>query len=100
MPKKKVMHIGEYGEKFLKKNLLTSDGYTLRRCFAECLGPQLAKYAALVKISKNSLYVSVQSAVVKNEIMLMRRQILKVMNEASAQSDSAERKVFDKIVIV
>jgi len=82
MRKKGVVHIGDCYRKFFEKYLVDSDDYALHIYFQQYVGPKLSKYAQVVKISKGTVYVQAESAVVKNEIMLMRRKILKAMNEA------------------
>lgn len=81
MRKGEVKHIGVLVEKFLTECSVTPDGYALRIFFSKFIGPKLSKYAELVKISKDTVFISVKSAVVKNEITLMRRKIIKVLNE-------------------
>ena len=81
MRKGEVCHIGTIVDKFLSGCSITPDGYALRVFFSEFIGPKLSKYAELVKSSKDTVFISVKSAVVKNEITLMRRKIIKALNE-------------------
>jgi len=81
MRKGEVKHIGAIVDKFLSGCSITADGYALRVFFSEFIGPKLSKYAELVKFSKDTVFISVKSAVVKNEITLMRRKIIKALNE-------------------
>ncbi|MFA5779729.1 MAG: DUF721 domain-containing protein [Elusimicrobiota bacterium] len=81
MRKGEVRHIGTIVDKFLSGCSITPDGYALRVFFSEFIGPKLSKYAELVKFSKDTVFISVKSAVVKNEITLMRRKIIKALNE-------------------
>ncbi|HAX62191.1 MAG TPA: hypothetical protein DCX95_06550 [Elusimicrobia bacterium] len=81
MRKGEVRHIGTIVDKFLSGCSITADGYALRVFFSEFIGPKLSKYAELVKFSKDTVFISVKSAVVKNEISLMRRKIIKALNE-------------------
>ncbi|MEW6556834.1 MAG: DciA family protein [Elusimicrobiota bacterium] len=81
MRKGQVTHISEFVEKFLAKNCITPESYALRLFFSEFIGPKLAKYADLVKLTKDTVFISVKSAVVKNEILIIRRKIIKAVNE-------------------
>ncbi|MBN1384853.1 MAG: DUF721 domain-containing protein [Elusimicrobia bacterium] len=86
MRKGKVTHIGVSVDRFLQKNFINVDGYALRVFFSKFIGPKLSKYAELVKFSKDTVYVSVKSSVVKNEILLLRRKIIKGLNEFLGES--------------
>ena len=81
MRKGEVKPITDIVEKFLKLYGLTPDGYALRIFFSEFIGHKLSKYAELVKLSKDAVFISVKNGIVKNEITLMRRKIIKVLNE-------------------
>ena len=80
MRKGKVVHIGVCADKFSNKNFLNPDGYALRIFFSEFIGPKLSKYARLVKFAKDTVFISISSSVVKNEIVLLRRKIIKGLN--------------------
>ena len=99
MRRRAIVHISKCCEKFVKKNLLNSEGYALRIYFSEFIGPKLSKYAQLVKISRDSLYISVKSPVVKNEILLLRRKIIKTVNEFLGHSNES-KSVIKKIIIL
>ncbi|HAM38659.1 MAG: hypothetical protein A2474_03120 [Elusimicrobia bacterium RIFOXYC2_FULL_34_12] len=79
--KGKVTHISIFAEKFLNRNIYNSDEYALRIFFSEVIGPKISKYAQLVKHEKDTVYIAVKNSVVKNEIMLTRRKIIKLLNE-------------------
>jgi len=81
MKKKSIVHISACSRQFLEKYFINSDDYALRIFFLEYVGPKLSKHAQVVKIAKGTVYIQAESAVVKNEIMLMKRKILKAMNE-------------------
>ena len=83
MRKGEVRHIGSIIDRFLAKYSITPDGYALRMFFSEFIGHKLSKYAELVKFSPkgDTVFISVKSAVVKNEVMLLRRKIIKALNE-------------------
>lgn len=76
-----MVHISDCKRAFFEKHLLEPDGYALRIFFSEFVGPKIAKYASLVKVDKGTMVIAVKSSVVKNEIMLSRKKLLKVMND-------------------
>ena len=81
MRKGEVRHIGTIVDKFLSGCSITADGYALRIFFSEFIGPKFSKYAELVKFSKDTVFISIKNPAVKNEITLMRRKIIKALNE-------------------
>lgn len=100
MRKGKVTHIGVSVDKFLQKNFINTDGYALRIYFSELVGPKISKYAELVKFSstgpnqkKDTVFILVKSSVVKNEITLMRRKIIKGLNEFLGRSEIKSLKI-------
>lgn len=81
MRKKELTHIGDYCRRFLEINIVESDDYASRILFKEFVGPKISKHAQVVKVSKGTVYVQVKTAVVRNELVLMKKKILKAMNE-------------------
>ena len=68
--------------------------YKLRRKFdetaliaawPELMGPAIANRTEKLYISNRKLYMTVESAVIKNEVLLMRSQIIGRMNEYVGQ---------------
>ena len=68
--------------------------YKLRRKFdetaliaawPELMGPAIANRTERLYISNRKLYITVESAVIKNELLLMRSQIIGRMNEYVGQ---------------
>ncbi len=103
MRKKDLTHIGDCWQRFCEKNPLEPDDMALRIFFKECVGPKLSKYAQIVKISGGTVHVMADSSVVKNEIMLMRRKIIKAMNEYSGpkcETGGGKMKEIKNIVVV
>ncbi len=96
MRKGEVRHIGIIVDKFLSGCSITPDGYALRVFFSEFIGPKLSKYAELVKFSKDTIFLSVKSAVVKNEITLMRIKIIKALNEFLGGDKIKNLKIVDE----
>ncbi|OQA91306.1 MAG: hypothetical protein BWY26_01058 [Elusimicrobia bacterium ADurb.Bin231] len=76
-----LVHISDCKRAFFEKHLLEPEGYALRIFFSEFVGPKIAKYASLVKVDQSTIVIAVKSSVVKNEIMLSRKKLLKVMND-------------------
>lgn len=99
MRKKTLMHISECCETFVKKKFLTSEGYAARLFFSEQLGPQLSKYAKLVKISRDCIYVSVSHPAAKNEIMLLRRKLIKTVNEFLGRGPDSKSKITRLMIV-
>jgi hypothetical protein len=100
MRKGHVTHISICVDKFLSKDSFNPDGYALRLFFAEFIGPKLSKYAQLVKYSKDTIFISVKSAVVKNEIMLLRRKIVKALNEFLGNKDDQKSEKVKNLKII
>lgn len=57
------------------------DETSLIAAWPELIGPAIANRTTQLYIRDKKLYVKVESAVIKHELMLMRRQILGRMNE-------------------
>ena len=91
MRKKEITHIGDCWHRFRSKNTLEPDDWALRIFFKEFVGPKLSKYAQVVKISGGTVHVQAESSVVKNEIMLMKRRIVKAMNEYAGTKGASAR---------
>ena len=49
------------------------------------LGKTIARYTRNIYISNKVLYVEISSAVVKNELIMMREEILRKLNEQAGQ---------------
>ena len=93
MRKGAVKHIGDIVDKFMSKHSVTPDGYALRMFFSKFVGPKISKYAELVKFSGGTVFISVKSSVVKNEITLMKRKIIKTLNEFLGKEDIKNLKI-------
>jgi predicted nucleic acid-binding Zn ribbon protein len=59
----------------------------------ELLGKSVARYTRNIYISNKVLYVSLSSSVVKNELFMMREEIVKKLNE-NAGTEIIEKIVF------
>lgn len=57
------------------------------------LGKTIARYTRNIYISNKVLYVEISSSVVKNELIMMREEILRKLNEQAGQ-ELIERIVF------
>ena len=61
------------------------DETSLIAAWPEIIGPAIANRTQSIYIRDRKLFVKVESAVVKNELILMRSQIIKRMNEQVGQ---------------
>ena len=98
-----MAHIGEFCRRFVESNIVESDDYAVRVLFKEFVGPKIAKHAQVVKVSKGTVSVQVKTAVVRNELVLMKKKILKALNEGLSRASGckAERaKELKNIVLV
>ena len=97
-----MVHISDCKRAFFSKHLLEPEGYVLRIFFSEFVGPKIAKYASLVKVDKGTIVIAVKSSVVKNEIILSRKKLLKVMNDflVKKSANGETSSVLKKIVFI
>lgn len=70
------------------------DETSLIAAWPEIIGPAIANRTQSIYIRDRKLFVKVESAVVKNELILMRSQIIKRMNEQVGQE------VIDDLVLL
>ncbi|MFH1541051.1 MAG: DciA family protein [Elusimicrobiota bacterium] len=101
--KGEVKYIGVIVDKFLSKYSIAPNDYALRVFFSEFIGPKLSKYCELVKFlpdgpiqTKSTVFILTKTAVVKNEIILMRRKIIKVLNEFLGSDKIKDLKIVDR----
>lgn len=70
---KQMLEVYKLDKKFDETSLLTA--------WPELIGSAIANRTTQLYIRDKKLYVKVESAVIKHELMLMRRQILVRLNE-------------------
>ena len=63
------------------------------RAWEELLGKTVARYTKNLHVKNKTLFVSLSSSIVRNEIMMIRDELIKRLNE------KAGRKIIDKIVV-
>lgn len=61
--------------------------------YPEVVGPMIARYTENLRIRNRTLFLTINSAVVKNELSYAREKLTKSLN------DAAGKDVIDKIVI-
>jgi predicted nucleic acid-binding Zn ribbon protein len=95
MRRSQTLNISEIMEALLKERGL--DGKLaenrLLNSWEELLGKSVAKVTRNLYIKNNTLFVSMNSSIVRNEIMMIRDELIKRLNE------KAGRKIIDSIVI-
>lgn len=70
------------------------DETSLVSVWPELMGPMVANRTKQIYIRERRLYIKLESAVIKNELVMMRSQILDKMNEYAGS------KVIDEIVLL
>ncbi|MDF3077016.1 MAG: RNA-binding protein [Sphingobacteriaceae bacterium] len=70
------------------------DETSLVNVWPELMGPMVANRTKQIYIRERRLYIKLESAVIKNELVMMRTQILDKMNEYAGS------KVIDEIVLL
>jgi len=69
-------------ENHLRKKL---DEVDIIASWEEMLGKTIASYTESLKISNGTLFVQISSPVVRNELLMMKEEIRKRLNEKSGQ---------------
>ena len=95
MRKSNTQKISEVIDEYLKNSGLTQK---LKRAriinhWEELIGKAIAKKTTSIYIKKKTLFVSLNSSVVKNELMMMRQQIIDAINKEAGEI------LIEKIVI-
>ena len=95
MRKSQTLNISEIISVIMKQNGLDEKLAEVRaiRSWEELLGKTVARYTKNLYIKNHTLYVSLNSSIVRNEIMMIRDELIKKINE------KAGRKIIDKIVV-
>ena len=98
-----MTHIGEFCRRFVESNIVEPDDYAVPVLFKEFVGPKISRHAQVVKVSKDTVSVQVKTAVVRNELVLMKKKILKALNEGLSRAGgckSERAKELKNIVLV
>ena len=95
MRKSQTQNISEIISVIMKQNGLDEKLAEVRaiKSWEELLGITVARYTKNLYIKNHTLYVSLNSSIVRNEIMMIRDELIKKINE------KAGRKIIDKIVV-
>lgn len=95
MRKSQTQNISEIISVIMKQNGLDEKLAEVRaiKSWEELLGKTVARYTKNINIKDKTLYVSLNSSIVRNEIMMIRDELIKRLNE------KAGRKIIDKIVV-
>lgn len=95
MRKSKTQNISEIISLILKQNGLDNKLAEVRalRSWEELLGKTVARYTKNLFIKDKILYVSLNSSIVRNELMMIRDELIKRLNE------KAGKQVIDRIIV-
>ena len=95
MERKDVRKIDSLLQKFVKANGLETGlaEYRLMRSWNELLGISVAKKTKSLRIQNRKLYVSLHSSVVRNELSLIKDELIPKLNEAAGMN------VIDDVVL-
>ena len=95
MRKSQIQSISEIISALMKNNGHEEKLAEVRiiRSWEEVLGKTVSRYTKNLYIKDRTLFVSMSSSIVRNEIMFMRDELIKRLNE------NAGKKVIDKIVL-
>lgn len=72
-------------DSILKERSSFSDGLqkqNISSIWASVLGNAISKYTKSIKLEKNTLYVNISSAALRNELIFEKAKLIKKMNEA------------------
>jgi predicted nucleic acid-binding Zn ribbon protein len=95
MRKSNTQKISEVIDEYLKSSGLNHKLNKARiiNHWEEFMGKSIAKRTTSIYIKKKTLFVSLNSSVAKNELMMMRQQIIEALNKHAGET------IIDKIVI-
>jgi len=95
MERRSLEHIGKALQAFFEANPRMADKSAETRLiqyWLHSMNPAIARYTSDLSIKERTFYVKLTSSVLKNELMLMREQLLVNLNR------EAGRQVIDRIV--
>jgi hypothetical protein len=84
MRRKNAQTIGEVLNDFFKENTELRKRILeirIKRAWGEVLGPMIQQYTRNIYIKNNTLYVSLTSSVLRNELTLSRDKVIKSLND-------------------
>jgi hypothetical protein len=84
MRRKNAQTIGEVLNDFFKENAELRKRILeirIKRAWGEVLGPMIQQYTRNIYIKNNTLYVSLTSSVLRNELTMSRDKLIKSLND-------------------
>lgn len=83
MKKNEAMNVGDIIRKYLREEGLETplNEYRLIQSWPMVVGSEMSAYTSNLFIKKQSLFVHVSSPVVRQELMMRREYLVKVLNE-------------------
>lgn len=84
MERRKTLHIREMIQNFWKDNPELYHHMMearVRRLWGELFGPSIAHYTTNSYVKNRTLYVSMSSSVVRNELISMRKRLVAALNK-------------------
>ncbi|MDR1161397.1 MAG: DUF721 domain-containing protein [Tannerellaceae bacterium] len=84
MRRKNAQTIGEVLNDFFKENTELHKRILeirIKRAWGEVLGPMIQQYTSNLYIKNNTLYVSLTSSVLRNELTMSRDKLIKSLND-------------------
>ncbi|MFZ5939616.1 MAG: DUF721 domain-containing protein [Bacteroidota bacterium] len=84
MERKEIRKVGSLLDEFVRANKLEKGlaEYRLKKAWYELLGTAVGRNTASLYIRNRKLFVSLRSSVVRNELNMIRPQIVRKLNEA------------------
>ena len=75
--------IGDAMKEFMKTNKLESglDIVNVKETWTKMMGPAIKNYTSAIELKKNTLYIQLNSSVVKQELEYGKSKIIKMLNE-------------------
>lgn len=89
MIRKNTQTIGEVLRDFFEDNTELYEKMMeirIQRAWGEVLGPMVLQYTRLIYVKDRVLYVSLTSAVLRNELLLCRERLVKSLNHYAGSS--------------
>ena len=84
MERRKTVHIRDILQNFWRENpelYHKMMEVRIQRLWGEVFGPSITQYTTRLFVKKRVLYVSMSSSVVRNELISMRKGLVKTLNE-------------------
>jgi predicted nucleic acid-binding Zn ribbon protein len=76
--------LGEYVEAFKLKGKLNE--IALIKSWPELVGENIARHTIDIKIQNKILYIKIQSSIIRQELMMIRTELVKRMNEKAGET--------------